>query len=71
MLSNIFGPLIANTSKNYAEIPVYLAANKDSRGKGYEFSNEKLKVVGMPDWCKIEGGVRKGLWEKMKGMLEV
>lgn len=69
MLSNLFGPLIATPPAKYAEIPVYLAANKESRGKGLEFSNEKLKALGKPTWCEDRVYTTQ-LWDRLRGMLE-
>ncbi|GAA6001394.1 hypothetical protein JCM10207_006645 [Rhodosporidiobolus poonsookiae] len=55
----------------YAEIPVYVAANPQSQGKGLEFSDNRLKAVGMPKWAEQEkGGVAEKTWEKLRGIVE-
>lgn len=74
LLARTFGPLLARTIGNfpetYAEIPVYLAANKKSRGLGLEFSNSSLKSVGPPKWTQENPELRRKLWEKLAKMIE-
>lgn len=75
LLASVFGPLLARTpfgnfANDYAEIPVYLAANRESRGKGLEFSNAGLKALGAPKWTEENPELRKKLWEKMAKMVQ-
>ena len=75
LLASIFGPLLARTpignfAEGYAEIPVYLAANKKSRGLGLEFSDQNLKPLGAPQWTQDNPELRKQLWESMKAMVK-
>lgn len=73
-LQSLFGPVLArtigNTPTTYAEVPFYLAANPQARGKGLEFTNEKLKPLGAPSWTKEQPELRKKLWEKMAAMIQ-
>ncbi|BGP16451.1 hypothetical protein JCM10213_003993 [Rhodosporidiobolus nylandii] len=74
--AELAGPILArilpfgNLPSQYAEIPVYVAANPASKGKGLEFSNQGLKALGMPRWAEQEDGKAKGVWEKLKGIVE-
>ncbi|ORY89376.1 hypothetical protein BCR35DRAFT_300532 [Leucosporidium creatinivorum] len=74
LLQSLFGPLLArtigNTPTTYAEVPFYLAANPQARGKGLEYTNEKLKPLGAPSWTKDQPELRKKLWEKMAAMIQ-
>lgn len=71
---NLAGPLMArftpmgNLPAWYAEIPVYVGANPEARGKGLEASNERLKPLGWPKWA--EGTTGKKVWEKLVAMIE-
>ncbi|GAA5987808.1 hypothetical protein JCM11641_004936 [Rhodosporidiobolus odoratus] len=74
---NLVGPYMArflpfgNLPAWYAEIPLYVAANDKSRGKGLEFSNATLKSLGMPKWAEQEkGGLAQKAWDRLKGMVE-
>ncbi|GAA6051041.1 hypothetical protein JCM3770_005469 [Rhodotorula araucariae] len=73
-LYSLAGPLAArilpfgNLPAAYADVPVYVAAHADARGKGLEFSNERLKALGAPAWA--EGPVGERVWEKLRRMVE-
>ncbi|GAA5886206.1 hypothetical protein JCM6882_004298 [Rhodosporidiobolus microsporus] len=75
---NLVGPYMArflpfgNLPQWYAEIPVYVAANPEARGREeLRFVNQGLKDLGMPKWAKQEkGGVAEKVWDKLKMMVE-
>ncbi|KII89056.1 hypothetical protein PLICRDRAFT_139249 [Plicaturopsis crispa FD-325 SS-3] len=74
LLSQLAMPIISrtigNTASGYADIPVYVAANPQSRGQGLEFSNEKLKSVGKPKWIDEQPDLSKRLWDQLVEMFE-
>ncbi|BGO99895.1 protein of glucose/ribitol dehydrogenase family [Rhodotorula toruloides] len=71
---SLVGPLAArllpfgNLPSTYAEIPVYVGANPEARGKGLEASNERLKSLGWPKWAEGEVGSR--VWERLREIIE-
>ncbi|GAA5833585.1 hypothetical protein JCM9279_001568 [Rhodotorula babjevae] len=73
-LYNLVGPLAArilpfgNLPETYADVPVYVAANPAARGKGLEYSNERLKALGSPAWA--EGATGKKVWDGLRTMIE-
>ncbi|GAA5996711.1 putative short-chain dehydrogenase/reductase [Rhodotorula paludigena] len=72
-LVNLGGPLLArmpfgNLAHQYAEVPVYVAANPLARGQGLEFSNERMKPLGSPKWAEGEVGAK--VWERLRRMIE-
>lgn len=72
LLAGIIGPLIAatfgNTPKSYADIPVFFAANEQSRSMGLEYSNQALKDL-KPQWLETEPEKSEAVWEKLRAML--
>lgn len=70
--SNLFAPILSSTIGNsptsYSSIPLYLVANPESKGKNLEFTNERLKAVGRPQWT--EGPEKRTeLWKKLEEMI--
>ena len=77
--SSLFGPLLArtpigNTATGYAEVPLYLVANKEARDRGEEMlftSAVGLRNLGRPRWTVDEPESVKRLWDNMKEKLGV
>ncbi|KAM0791253.1 hypothetical protein ACM66B_005730 [Microbotryomycetes sp. NB124-2] len=73
-LQSLFAPVlsrtIASTPEAYCEIPFYVAANPQARGKGLEFSKAPLKAIGAPAWTRENAELRQKLWQQMKRIVD-
>ncbi|KAK4054566.1 hypothetical protein OIV83_001060 [Microbotryomycetes sp. JL201] len=73
-LQSLFAPVlsrtIGSTPEGYAEIPFYVAANPEARGKGLEFSKAPLKPIGAPAWTRENPELRQKLWNQMRQMVD-